>query len=598
MTSAHKIADIIHPEPMGDMLKYFDYVDNMFQANDGDNDFQILSSDAYSQSVPIAQDQFTRFKITDGSMDIVDLSKGFIHLNIEFNWKMFFKDIDTDLTGVRAAASTGVLPLIRFFLGFKSAAHIINVYNVYSNGRLTSCKNTKVKYEQALVYSCKAKEERVGRPGMYSPHKEVLKMTNCVCGTYVYLDPNHADWSSDHPNTKMEMVIQVDDLLPFSAMTYYPRFLFGDLELELSCNLINNMVFCPIPMENVLDAQPMAKNATIMSDFLGDPAGLIQPVIKADDIALKDIINSKAIVDSRFHQCGDWAKCLLPLNKAASDEAGKNTVTSAYVRFTADSLNITNAKSYIHGFRLKSEARANIAAMYKDKKMKIPAQWIDQYSFSQQPTESHITTNIQIPMFNASQVAFTFPNSANQITVSRNPHLEGFKATIGQRNIPDKNMSTLDKAHSEMILNTLGLDSLFSAPKELLEALSRNRGKNSDWTIKKNDDSDYMLIMPLERFGSGCFCDGLSGINIPVTFYGSYMNGTDNPHYFELDVTNSRYAAGRTAANFKDDTHGLNFKLRKNNINLFVISDAFWVFGENGGEFIKDVQTEDLRDIE
>ena len=50
-----------------------------------------------------------------------------------------------------------------YFVGFKSASHIVEIYNVYSNGVLTACKQTKARHEQAITYNSKAKKERVGR---------------------------------------------------------------------------------------------------------------------------------------------------------------------------------------------------------------------------------------------------------------------------------------------------------------------------------------------------------------------------------------------------------------------------------------------------
>ena len=592
MTSQHKITDIVNTYPQGDVDHYFEHIDNLLQENDGDNNFTILSSDSYSTSAPIKGDQYTKFKLTDASMDIVDISKGYLALNVTMNVDINIKDIDTDETALQNNTGANSRKILPFFVGFKSGAHIINVYNVYSNGRLTACKNTKAKHEQALVYSCKAKEERCGRPGMYSPHKEVLNMTGCVCGSYIYFPKDK--WENGLTGVlKLEILVQVDDLLPFSAMSYYPRFLFGDLELEISANLVNNMVFCPIPLENAINAQPMAIDAGIMNTFVAKGTGQGNAITDPAKLTNDIIFRSKATTDSRFHQCGDWAKCFVPLK--ASDSGTDYDMTEAYVTIKPEKLTITSAKSYVHGFRIKEHAKENLRARYADRKMKIPAQWIEHYTFSQQPAQSEIRTNIQVPMFNVSQAIMTFPNSAYQTTVSRNPHLSGIQAHIGDRILPDKFMTTLEKAHSEMILTGLGMDSLFSAPPEVLESLTRNRGKNTDWTIKYKDDSDYMLVLTLERYGAGCFCDGMNGINIPINFHANYINGTDNPHYFELDIDKSKYADRGTTLDSKD---GLAFPLRQNNVNLHLVSDCFWVFSQNGGEFIKDLQVSSLEDIE
>lgn len=616
MATSHRIVEAVEPRPMGDMIQYFDYVDNMFKGNDGVNHFAMLSSDSYATSAPIQQDQYTKFKLTDTSMDIVDLSKGYINLKVEIQLKMDYKDLDTQAPANPTVAANSV-KMIPFFIGFKSASHIINVYNVYSQGRLTACKNTKAKHEQALVYSCKAKEERAGRPGMYSPHKEVLNMTDCVCGDYIWLDPVAvANWTQQNIQLELDMCVQVDDLLPFCAMTYYPQFMYKDLELEISCNLTNNMVFCPIPMEYVIKNNPMIDGTTILSNydlFAGrmpaDRMATVQQRIHAGpngnpaaadageiDIVSEQVFShqyintSTVLVDSRFHQCGEWAKCLLPLKDGAAQS--DNTITAAYVTFRPVSMTIKQAKSYMYGFRIKEETKQILREKYADKVMKIPAQWIEHYTFSQQPSATQIETNIQVPMHHATQAILTFPNSAYQTTVSRNPQLNNIQCHIADRIIPDKNMSTLETAHSEMILNALELDSLFSAPQELLTALKTNRKTNKDYTIKTKDDSDYMLVLPLERLGSGCFNDGITGQTIPVNFTATYIEGINNPHYYELDVDNSVYAnrGGVNPVPF----NGLQFNLRKTNINLYIVSDCWWIFGENGGEFIKDLTIEGM----
>ena len=119
-----------------------------------------------------------------------------------------------------------------------------------------------------------------------------------------------------------------------------------------------------------------------------------------------------------------------------------------------------------------------------------------------------------------------------------------------------------------MILESLNLDSLFEPAKELVESLTKDRGFCNSWSLKIRDDSDYMLVINLERYGNGCFCDGITDINVTVNFQANYINSTRNPHYY--------------------DNTG---ELHAHNINLFIVSDAFCVFNEQGGQFIKDINT-------
>lgn len=537
MATRHRIDNALSNIPMGDVEKYFSELSNIIETNSGTHDFKVISHDCNNTAVPVHGGQFTRFKLTDQAMDIVDMSKGYLMMKLEMDVQF---DVDTSNIS-DPTDPTGYQPI--YFIGFKSASHIVEIYNVYSNGVLTSCKQTKARHEQAITYNSKAKEERVGRPGMYTTHEKVREMSDCVCGAYIRA-PKIAERNKTQTIT-FDIVVQVDDLLPFSAFEYFPRFLVGDLELELSASLYQNMIFCPVPLSYV------NLNTALENPFNGD--------------TYLAILHCEKNADLRFSQCGDYIETISPYKPEDGEES--NGLATAPLTIKPSNLVIREAKSYIHGFNIKSEAKQNIADMFGHKNLVIPAQWIDHYTFSQLPTTNSIRTNIQTALFNACQVIMTFPNSANQLTISRNPHLDSIQCQISDRIIPDKFFSTLDKAHAEMILANLNMDSLFSAPDELIEALTKER-KLTGFDLKRIDDSDYMLVFNLERFGNGCFCDGLTDNPVPINFQANFMDGTQNPHYYNKEG-----------------------KLLQHNVNLFIVSDAFWVCNSNGCQFVKDVAT-------
>lgn len=539
MATRHRIDNALSNIPMGDVEKYFTELSNIIETNSGTHDFKVISHDCNNTAVPVHGGQFTRFRLTDQAMDIVDISKGYVMMKLEM-------DINFEMNTDSMTNPTDFLVNTErpwYFVGFKSASHIIEIYNVYSNGVLTACKQTKARHEQTITYLSKAKEERVGRPGMYTTHEKVREMSECVCGAYVQAPP-YAERNKTQTIT-FDVLIQIDDLLPFSAFEYFPRFLVGDLELELSASLYQNMVWCAIPYDSLLF------ESGLKSGTSSDTEGVLENLITSAH-------------DSRFFQCGDYAFVLSPYVR---EEMSKRSST-VYMTIKPSNLVIREAKSYIHGFNIKDTAKQNIANMFAGKNLVIPAQWIDHYTFSQLPTTNSIRTNIQTSLFNACQVIMTFPNSANQLTVSRNPHLESIQCQISDRIIPDKFFSTLDKAHAEMILANLNMDSLFSAPDELIEALTKERHATRGERIKK-DDSDYMLVFNLERFGKGCFCDGLTDNPVPINFQANFMYGTQNPHYYYQSST-----------------------LHQHNVNLFIVSDAFWVCNREGCRFVKDVATD------
>lgn len=544
MASRHRIAETINESRMGDVEKFFDELSAVIETNSGTHDFKIISSDCHAQSAPLYADGFTKFNLTETALDIVDISKGYINMNIEFDVKYMFNG--TDLVSPDYFDEVNPFNKLTFFIGFKSGAHIINVFNVYSNGRLTSCQNSKAKYEQMITYNSKAKEEKISRPGLYSPHAKVMEMSDCVCGTYFSIPLNQDILTSKTIHLGMDVCIQVDDLLPFSAMSYYPRFLCGDLELELSPNLVQNMVFCPIPHDVALEMLNYKVSSTDAAAYAAN------------------ISEIKRGTDYRFTQCGDYAQCAI-VNHGETDYS----YVGPEITLIPSNLCVRTAKSYVHGFNIKSEAMQHIAQKFSSQNLVIPAQWTEWHALSQLPGTSQIKANIHVPMSNASQLIFTFPNTSNQLTVTRNPHLEAVQCHVNDRVIPDKFFTTLDNSHSEMILTALGMDTLFSAADELIESLTRDRKTYKTWTLKKKDDSDYMLIFNLERFGSGCFCDGMSGTNVPINLDANYLHSTENPHYYKMEPDTSK-------------------TFHSHNINLIVLSDAFWVCGPNGCEFIKN----------
>ena len=211
--------------------------------------------------------------------------------------------------------------------------------------------------------------------------------------------------------------------------------------------------------------------------------------------------------------------------------------------------------------------------------MTIPAQWIEYHQFFQRPGTSSISLNDTISLWEVGQLIITFPNSKNQLTVSRNPYLENVRCQIGNRIVPDKPMSTNCNAFSEMVMTSLGFDSLFSASRELTTAVSPIKQSillANCYRPLLHDDSDFMFVVDLERNGSGTFCDGYSGRNVSIDFQANYINSTNNPHYYAYNEAKA-------------------FKIRDEGMpNLFAVGDAYWVFTEKGGEFIKDAAVQQL----
>ena len=94
MSTAHRISNALDVHPMGDLEKYFEFLSNMIEMNSGTNDYKMVTHDSYALSVPVPENQTTKFRITDSSMDIVDISQGYIVLTCEMTLNFSTKDRD------------------------------------------------------------------------------------------------------------------------------------------------------------------------------------------------------------------------------------------------------------------------------------------------------------------------------------------------------------------------------------------------------------------------------------------------------------------------------------------------------------------------
>ena len=152
MATRHKIDNAVRNIPMGDVEKYFAELNNVIENNSGVHDCKMISHDCTNTSVPVRGGQFTRFRLTDQAMDIVDISKGYIAMKIQMDVQFMYKDLRDDYNSNNRFYES------IFFIGFKSGAHIVDIYNIYSNGVLTNCKQTKARHEQTITYFSKSKE--------------------------------------------------------------------------------------------------------------------------------------------------------------------------------------------------------------------------------------------------------------------------------------------------------------------------------------------------------------------------------------------------------------------------------------------------------
>ena len=77
-----------------------------------------------------------------------------------------------------------------------------------------------------------------------------------------------------------------------------------------------------------------------------------------------------------------------------------------------------------------------------------------------------------ITLTNCTNIALSFPQTDNEITVSKNPEQQAAQLILMGKNIPDKSINTLEAAHAEMELTNACLDSLFEAQPSFIIIIS------------------------------------------------------------------------------------------------------------------------------
>ncbi len=185
--------------------------------------------------------------------------------------------------------------------------------------------------------------------------------------------------------------------------------------------------------------------------------------------------------------------------------------------------------------------------------------------------------NTNITLTNCTNIALSFPQTDNQISVVFNPEQQAAQLILMGKNIPDKSINTLEAAHTEMELTNACLDSLFEAQPTFIRSLTISASDGTNGKIwRKADCSDYYFNVSLERFGNGVYCDGLTSPGaITLTFQSNSIYGGAADPYYHPDMSD------RTVINTQP-------------INIMSVEDCFWVITPNRAYITADVYTPEI----
>ena len=592
MSYSYKLDKAVDQTPSGNLENYFDYLSMSIQPNDGRSDNKCLSIDAYDPPCPVAKGMYTKLKLTDESVNVINMDKSSITAVVRFTVNTT-TDIDPQSFDLHrfftlTSASDTFKKILndyekmaktynKIFIGFKSSIHVLDAYRIYSNGKKTLCEQTEALFENAACRMIKCQEELDEKPGIYTTWEHAYHYDEEVCGCYIGL---YDLISNGSVTLEFELTIPIDEFLPFQAMSLFPNCIFGNLQIEIKMAIQNNFVCCQVkPSETFVES-----TKAMLDVYGGEVIREFQSLLEGCDLGIK----------KAFTQCGDSFNVTyisvegtaLINTPSGSDGLGyiidklySNSKKTITLEITSGSL--MSCRTNLNGFNIKDDVIENLRRKFSDEPLVIPSQFIDYQAFSQPPMSFGLKCNTTYNLTNCSSILFLFPRTSHEITCSRNPFLASIQVQIDNKPYPDKPFSTLEAAHTIYNLTNLGYDSLFSTSKEYSYALNWNEISSPIMTLKNmldediyitekesEDNTSYCFVCSTERLsGFGTFCDGLNKDNAHITLTGTLASLPQGVQYHP-------YYQPEGQVNVRPPI-------------MLICQDCFWVCTpENGMEFI------------
>lgn len=572
-----KVSKCLDQTLTGNVFNYFSETENLIQENTGVHDNKCLSLDAYDPPCPVQKGVYTKVKITDECVDIINMDKSSISARLWFQLNFngtVATELNDEYTNVQGGsqevieAKRKALSVknrgIEFFVGFKSSIHFLDGYRIYSKGKKTACEQTEALHENAMMRMLKTQEELDEKPYVFTTWEKAHMRDDSICGTYITAEDIRTGVAFNGRTPRpgvveviFYIIVPLDEFLPLSAMTMYPACVFGNITMELKLAIQNNLVLCQCDPKATYD-----RNVGLaLGDSTIDKTNLLVCANEASKIEAQ-------LYTHAFTQIGDPMKIVIP--KAATFEASGELKTMTFDAYNlgCDCIGgaILEMRSNLNGFNIKDSTKQQIRERYSTgNEYIIPAQFVDYQAFSQSPTRGGICRcNTTYALTNCTGIGLLFPRTHNELTCARNPHLTTFQLQIDNKPYPDKPFSTHDAVHAAYCMTNCGFDSLFSCSREYSHSLKFRESQNialfdGTNTLKyaetPEDNTSYCLYCATQRLcGFGTYCDGLSKDNAQISL--SLTLEQDSP-----------YAGGQPPI-------------------MLILQDCFWRCTEAGIEFV------------
>lgn len=503
----------------------------------GDSDPKFLSYDSSEPPCPIGPNQFTRVKLTDGSCDLTCFNDSFIKMKIKTTLYFNFDTTVTQMSTVENPNNyepfnndpyydsnilkkiLGDVPVL--YVGFKSGIHAIDHYRVYNEkGRGYIAEQSQAIYESLMNYFAKSEEEISRRPGSYATQEKINEMCPNLPGRFITYNEFASCVMKRSMDIEFEVTVPFDDFACFQFFDIYPNNICGNLQLELKLNSNKNLVVCPIPFDIVFK-KAYRKNSTYYSK--------LAQAFNFD--AYPDCLSGTNYMDTGFYPLNELfyfnitSYCLTKTGGTVNNTIFGLCSNSYRISVSTSNLLLNECKSYINGYNSSQNKMNEIKQLLSSNKIYIPAQRIDQYTFSQKPTSNSINCNTTQTLINCSSLIFIFPKSNNYLSCSKNPMLDSLQVQIDNKSYPDKPFSTYSLQHSNYVLSNLMFNSYFKPNSSLYHAVNPIVADVGTLTFREKDNSSYMFVVSTERKDSDPYVfEGITKNNVFITLNATYGN--------------------------------------------------------------------------
>ena len=495
------LREVQHDTIDGDVYQYFESLVDRIVSSGEASDTKFLSFDSSEPPCPVGPGQFTKLKLTDGSCKLTSFTSSFIKLRI----KTSITISGLDWSGYDAILESTLINTPALFIGFKSGIHAIDHYRFYCDkGAGYVCEQSQAVHESAVTFFAKSQEEIEGDSGCYSTSEDIRGFNKNVCGQYITWGELKKNSTGNIP-IEFDVIIKYDDFAPLQFFKTYPNGVCGNLQLEFKVNNFKNLVITQVPIETSLRVA-FSQRQDMIPNIMTTEHG--QDVV--------NFISNPVNFSSQFQNIGNGTKFYFMIPMYATDITPHfYTYHRCHCTISTGQFDLLSAKSYVNGYNVKDDKINQIRELLSTKKIYIPGQRIDQYSFSQLPTESNMSCNTTQSLVNCSSIAFTFPRTPNELTCSFNPRCSSIQLQIDNKTYPDKPFSTYDFEFSNYILHNLMYDDLFRPNHALIRALI-----DTNFHL---DDSNFIFVAATERLDSDPFVfDGITKDNCFITLLGTF----------------------------------------------------------------------------